>query len=455
MQQHSFRALSSVYGKITRVLLSYPKNGGEKELIHHRYEGIFKSLPIHAQFLILADYRKEPLQLNDRKSFKGNSFDFDGIKYVKDTVASEFLKSIPYGQDRLRGVIIEPLIEFSGSTKEHVQTSGTIDRRSPKIKRLIASEWAQDPFIVLRNPTGTHALLEPLGSIHLSAVNVGDLLMAEFVTAQSENLLKPFKYHVTGGNVLVGHDYILVGTGELSKNLHTYRNHTVEQLSAAFAKQFGVSHVIWIGGNTTEAYTQHSDTPSRFDLTPRVGHIDMMMNLGGRGADGRELVFLAKLTDNSCFAISDRDKQKLSDYLDNVQRQLESIDLNGLKFRVVRVPLVYSNVGGHEVKMSYNNCLVEVYDNVKNIYLPQYRPRSDNYSREQLERLLDVEREVISTYEHCGFRVIMVPGDFVNRARSRGALHCIAKVMRRSFSPIDFGFNETGQSMPTLPDDTH
>ena len=78
--------------------------------------------------------------------------------------------------------------------------------------------------------------------------------------------------------------------------------------------------------------------------------------------------------------------------------------------------------------LTYNNCLIEVFDTNKNVYLPAYSSVSTSSVN---RRKLDKEVERIFKEEGVGFGVTMMEGSYHELCKSGGSLHCITKTLRR------------------------
>ena len=309
-------------------------------------------------------------------------------------------------------------------------------------------EWVQDPFCVLSGPEGVTTLLEPY-----FFEKINNRFLAEQLSHGHGTLIRSTRFHLEGGNILVGDDYMLVGMDCAEENRVKVFGGKIdleeacEKLTKDFRELFGVNYVIWIGSKSP--LTNPLKMPMGPHLLQPIFHIDMFLTLGGKSNSekhqGDELVFVADIHFNPS-EVNPYDDVKgheendprfvhLNEFknsLDETARYLEEYHLNqpGPQFHVKRLPMqVILSEQEETTVYSYNNCLVEYYHGIRRAYLPQFRLLEHNGENPRCECSHCRARKA---FEGLGFRVTFVDDTFDQRAKLRGGLHCITKVLRRS-----------------------
>lgn len=308
------------------------------------------------------------------------------------------------------------------------------------------TEWAQDPFCILHDGSGRSVFLQPLFSRRY---------MDKFISLQLASwdkldmLVRPTPLLLEGGNILAGDNFILAGKDTLAQNvLHELKRSAdgkasrqmIERIEEEFRRTFGVEHVIWVGFdralNNWNRKGQQSYQPAF--------HIDLFMTMGGKDAEGREIIFCGdpRLADR-LLGVKERTARELHreiclqfDMFFEFWERYERDRLPGMpEFRIVRVPLYVR----HNVLYSFNNCLVERYGATANAYVPDYEVADEDVQAEQLNEVFRILKPAFEQRLRThGFDTIqwIGPGRFFRKlARMRGALHCITKVLKRSQEP--------------------
>jgi hypothetical protein len=237
---------------------------------------------------------------------------------------------------------------------------------------------------------------------------------------------------------------MLVGRNTFEKNRLVFcPNASLEDASALleneFRRLFGVDHVYWIGCEQSINYETELN-PGEQALQP-LFHLDLFVTLAGPSNDkhGRELIFVAEVRDEELqrFEGNDRrDLKVLRERLNEVERQIKSIskEVHGPEFEVARLPLGLKHGRKGPLIFSLNNCLVEVYRNVRKIYLPKYTPPDNHHSdADQCGCYQCISDSRLRARE---FKVIEVDGSFDHYAPGEGSLHCMTKVLKRENKSI-------------------
>ncbi len=413
------RALSSIHGKIELILLSFPNLAESPLEVHDRFVGLFRALPRDAKFAIIVQYRNKERSGSAITRFARSVREhFVDLLYDAD-VHPNYLESL----------IIDPLVDYKAFHRR-MNVRGVYHHRN-----YLPSEWTQDPFVVLKRSPDSYALLEPLQFTNTNIYKLGDQLIADYVAAQLDFLVKPFALQLEGGNVLIGDRFAMIGSEILYKNWLYFRESLdFAQITQYFQWNLGLETIIWIGADAKN-HVKYDGMENSVKLLQKLRHIDMFITLGGKTRDNVNLVFVAQLTPESCIAVDDKTRDNFNRYFDRIAEFLNAYDDNHVRFQVERLPLLFYNVGDR-ILMSFNNCLVEEYEEGKFAYIPQYKARSEHLS----DTFEHVENLAIEQFEKFDFRVQSIPGDFSVRAGFNASVHCMAKVLKRS----DFG--ELGRS---------
>lgn len=401
----SFRALSSAYGKIEEVLLTFPGNtSGDKVKVSqllHEYEGVWKSINNRVKFYVLANHEKRALHALIGPDFEA------ALDQLED---SQNYELIPIVADMLN------------------DTSGL-----PPTNR----QFAQDAFLIINDDRGNRAILESY-----NFKTKGDRDVAEMLAAQTDFVIQPTRYDLEGGNILIGDDYAIVGADTFEKNLHFFESYSRPQqeklLRRHMKRVFGVSYLI------VPKISQSPKTPnygfSIGDGLQALYHLDLYCTLGGRHPEqNKELIYIGNLVpyldpdhENHPrgFVEHQGEFNSLKKALDDTAKFFDAYNKEepGPKFEVVRVPLVFQHIpNGKPLLRSYNNCLVEYYEGRRVFYLPKY----DEHDR-LIKHDRSNERRVQSMFRSNYGIVIWVNGNFSSLAKQVASLHCITKVLKRS-----------------------
>jgi agmatine/peptidylarginine deiminase len=381
------KTVSSVYGKIKRMLLTFPhKKTLTNDIVLQRYQGIFKELK-DVEYIILA-------HKDVHQSIRITAEEIDDNNLILIEASSNYF-----------GYVTEVLGHIAGSVYvcELESSWHTI--------------WAQDGYCCIKKDENTTVLLEPL---HFA--RGGDHNVAEQVAANTDLEVEPTKYYIEGGNILAGDDYILVG----KDYLHLNKARTGEgkrKLTNEFKKLFGVSHVIWLG----------FDEPLNFPIQVFQGkyqplyHIDMYITLAGKTDNGKELVFVADAKLAKEIVEEEAPEDVIVDSFDKTVEYLAQYNEGGLQFEVKRLPIdLWKFPDGQKKFLTYNNCLIEVFGDEKNVYLPKYSsPAPGSKNRRKLDA------ELAKIFEENGFKVLQLEGAYEELCKRGGSLHCITKVLDR------------------------
>lgn len=404
------RACSSVYGKITMVLLLFRGTAKEvdSDMIRRRFGHIFEAFGDRVTFVILAN----GVRIGDQKKEE------ELTQWFSNALQSSHLYP-----------------------KHHVICVGTYSGDSAAVegqeddRRLLneQNQWAQDAFVVLETAEGMTVLLEPMLHVYL-----GNALVAEQLASTANILLKPTRYRIEGGNILIGDDYALVGMDLLELNRKRFFDSYPLQegrnlVTAEFKRLLGVKYLVWIGGE--EALPSPLGLKQGQPQLQPLFHIDLFVTLGGKHPEsGHEVVFVAKVYNEGVLPPDNAEgnrNQQIADFntsLDLIADHLRDYHKlqPGPQFQVERMPMgIRFDPDGKPTILSYNNAHVEWYHGIRRIYLPSYpslrsgpKPLED-----RVEKLMKGLR-----YNHR-----FIDNLFEDYSRyENGSLHCLSKVLCRT-----------------------
>lgn len=113
---------------------------------------------------------------------------------------------------------------------------------------------------------------------------------------------------------------------------------------------------------------------------------------------------------------------KAADKLDKTAKRIEE-----LGYRAVRIPYLPNGLSPKDlltdvygISFNYSNVLVEVYDNVRKVYIPEYG-------------FTQMDEAAVKAYQDCGFQVIKIKGFFTHGLTSRqdgAGLDCLTSEIR-------------------------
>ena len=314
---------------------------------------------------------------------------------------------------------------------------------------LSFSVWAEDGYVAVddvgTDPAKTF-LIEPF-----SFPRYGDGLIADLVAEATEVQATQAPLYFQGGNILVGDEFMLIGADYLTRTLETWRQSApvligdgspAIQARELFTRTFDPRRRLHFVG-LTRPIAEELLAPRRFEQddeewTEDVGagagslqpifHIDMFLSLAGQNPESGRYRVLVGSPAAAAKVLGERlPDHALALAFDEIARRLKR-----LGFDVIRTPLprVYVDYPGERLRQWYfatsNNCLVEITDDSKRVWLPTY----GHGPWEALAATDEANKEI---WEGLGFEVVQL-GDFHYFAQNLGSLHCIKKYLRRASS---------------------
>ncbi|MGI9023088.1 MAG: hypothetical protein ACR2HV_07650 [Acidimicrobiales bacterium] len=311
---------------------------------------------------------------------------------------------------------------------------------------LLFSVWAEDGYVAVtdngRDPATTF-LVEPF-----TFPRYGDGLIADYVAEATDVQATQVPLYFQGGNVLVGDDFVFVGSDYLTRTLETWEENAPVLLGGQapadaardlFGRTFGRDRDLYFVG-LARPIPDDVLAPRRFrqdgeEWTEEVGagagslqpifHIDMFLSLAGRDpGTGRYRVLVGSPVMAGEILGDAVPDHALAPSFDEMARQLDR-----LGFEVIRTPLprVYVDSPQDRYRQWYfatsNNCLVEITEGSKRVWLPTYGhgPWRDLRATDDANRAI---------WEGLGFDVVQL-GNYNVFAQNLGAVHCIKKYLAR------------------------
>ncbi len=387
------RIISSAHGQIKHILLTYPAYANGEYSYKQVYEDLIRQLPATTQFSILS-----------HPSVTGD------LQAVLDSANASERSTIVEAPDYLNFLV-----------------------------------WAEDPYVVVEDVStkpSTVFLVEPYAFRRASDAAIAELV-AEATHIQS--IQSPLYFQ--GGNVLIGDDFVLIGADypENTKNLIQDSGNIIVPEGAdvdTFVKQLyektfdSNRQIIYVGTELPvpqetvrqisvngEIWTEviYSGTGTK----QPIFHIDMLISLAGRDANGKYRLLVGSPT--YADRILDRPpvEHAIAEIFDDIAQNLQN-----LGFEVIRnpLPITYVDDAASKTRFWYfataNNSLVQIDTyNGNDVWLP-------TYGHGDWADLASIDAENKRIWEELGF-VVHQLADFHPFAQNLGSVHCIKKYLER------------------------
>lgn len=458
LNRHPFTPISSVYGRIEELIFVSTYEATHPSDIIERFQAIWKGFDHHVQRLLLARYLEaKEFNLKDKSDFEENLRSLLGRKLnlnksQQDTIPILFQEESYYG--KLADFWLNKLREQDGP---QVQTA---------FNEIHLQGWAQDPFVVLESPEGISSLLEPMFSDRTWAETfVGDQIAAKWGTT-----LRSTKFNIEGGNILADQHFVFLGADILFRNIHFYITHheTCASITEKMGEAFGKRQVCWVGVRAEQFEeieqiawdnwdkpwkTAQKHFQEKFHWQPFF-HLDLYLTLGG-WKNGDYLVFLG---DYHAGAYQGPEPKPPA-----IQKRLDALLVTkdwfqyigeklNISFKVVAMPMLVQALPAQNGNFSlrsynFNNVLVEIDEDRRNIYFPKTtrhlegkifeKGEASDWPSEPKRDLIDAiglkARAVYTGYE---FTIRDIDIDYRSNSREKAGIHCLLKVLkRRRFQP--------------------
>lgn len=294
--------------------------------------------------------------------------------------------------------------------------------------------WAQDAYVGLRGRLGQKILVE---GVFFNRED--DTMVADEIAAQTDVSAIQSCLYFQGGNILGGDKITLVGMDYMIRNLGHCGLESVEAIANRYSDLFATD-ILFLGGRNSGDYDWYRAGKLTGYGTQPIFHIDMYVTRTGVvGASGKEIVFLGR-PKIALEIVGKRPEQGNVDierydaFFDQTEEQLAA------HFEVHSLPLfmVHGNVNGEGYRavkeyynLSFNNVVIENYDNTRHVVLPTYASESeaerfgvDAYVRRELEDAAE------SVWRDAGFSISRTDShEILSHAMSSS--HCITKALQR------------------------
>lgn len=426
-KQHPVELLSSSYGMIESMLVTIPVPYLEE------YQ------PPYTSYL---DIIKEfPLQ------FPGKQL----------TLLIETRKQQP---DKYEQATIDAL-------KESIQSMDLLIMTTPKAERSF-SLWAQDAFLVAQTHeiSTTGIIISPSEYLREDKRNDGSIAREVADRHPAGYASRTFPAPIEAGNILIADDFVLVGKDEILRS-----EYSEAQFTQYFSRCFGTKKKLIvvhcnpkdfepIYEDNREKVKTRSLTKSDVVIDKQTGyqhsiykwrgkaqpifHIDLFITLLGRNSADEQIILIGEPTKGlDTHNFNDKEQEiideQIKDASDRINECIKNLkqDLSkyNIPYKILRnpLPLTYYTYAPQTVWYwaSYNNCLVEISNNEKNVWLPRYHNNED-IENQQWQQLLKYDEKNEEVFQQNGFNTYLFNHDFHALATNNGALHCMTKCLKRS-----------------------
>lgn len=335
---------------------------------------------------------------------------------------------------------------------------------TPKKSRSF-SLWAQDAFLVAKHPQKTTPgiIIHPSEYPRENRSNDGSIAKEVADRHPAGYTSCTFPVPIEAGNVLVAEDFILIGQDEIlrsqyseaqfiqlfldffgtKKKLITIRCKAQpftpilgKDLKRSIPKLTNSSVVITPDGSQHTIYSWRGKEQPIF-------HIDLFVNLLGRNSKGQQIILVGEPVSGFDHRFFNGEEQILNEQIKDATNRInesiknikQDLDSYNIPYQILRNPLPLTSYTYAPYTSwywaSYNNCLVEITDKQKNVWLPSYhnKENTENLHWEQLQKF-DKKNEQI--FRQNGFNINLFNHDFHALAVNSGALHCMTKCLKRS-----------------------
>ncbi|MCB0640447.1 MAG: hypothetical protein KDC44_02360 [Phaeodactylibacter sp.] len=275
-------------------------------------------------------------------------------------------------------------------------------------------------------------------------------------------------FRVEGGNILINDDFVLIGQNQMCEVATLlYETHGIDKspteyllpLFSATTKDGGYrKKVISVGildqdkRKKTERMRSFEDTEEKitdiFEVKTWYGekeverinyampdnHIDLFLSMAGRHPEtGQQVLLLAEAIpllphphlEKRCADIN----SMLAVIEEKLHQQLAPV-------HILRNPLpLMPRKNDQFYPCAYNNCLVEMTENSKRVYLPSFLSTRNPNSLvgEIKEKIEEAEAENRRLWESLQFEVIFTEANFHYFMSRGGALHCLTNELSRQY----------------------
>lgn len=444
------KVVSSVYGKIKTLMLFYPTHKNTREESIYCYFSFLKELISEFKdggrtFVIVTEYSDNELSIQKCNEL-GTIAAKNGNRLCHVKIPNEHSSLSPWVQDSFLAVEFEAKDE-TRERKIYLVNADKPDMtdefNKPK-KKVVAQ-------IVDR-------LNEMNESTHLPSQSDKNYCNeCEALSFEWTNSNIPF----VGGNLLTGEDFVLIGLNQSDGQIESTGQDWFgedKDIILLYSDETKL-HKTWIKDKkltSEEGVSNYFDSDAEYQ---GIFHLDVFMTLAGKNCKGQEVFVIGQPVVG--FPLhKDMNPELLEMIGEMIAETTKSIDqmielliekLGERPVKIVRNPLPLTYYESEEIEgksrywtwASYNNCLVENYNNdkgklIKKVYLPSYGISSD-YSERGTTKYgdwtelykYDLENQwiwkKILGYDEC----ILLKQDYNQFMSKQGALNCITNCVER------------------------
>lgn len=310
------------------------------------------------------------------------------------------------------------------------------------------SRWVRDPFIVFYEQDS--GLL--LNEFFKPRQNIANHIIIE----QNEGSVLVEKadwFDAAGGNILTDQNNIFIGWNHFrmtmnrlydknnGRHIDDYFDYTKSEILNYINRGHSTYDKVIIIGEPApemkivERSLSEKKKPTLFDVSlwktsvqnmddttsdELTVHIDAFMSLTGQNSNGKPVIFVA-------FAVPG--KPELAEKANKINKELNYVvEHLEEQFCVMRNPVPV--VENHEYYTCfYNNCLVEVTESTKKVWIPSFAAGKEKWKR----ALAPFDKANQNLWKSLGFNAMLIYADFHNLCeQGNGALHCITNELIRN-----------------------
>lgn len=320
----------------------------------------------------------------------------------------------------------------------------------------VGTSWIRDTFFVKWDPAAQTAFLSETASQRLAERHLAEFLEQSADIFPNVEAGQDFQgLPLAGGNALLAGRYILAGYEE-TKEMDSAE--LEKQVKALFNYETDTpfDRVLIVGRQSSEKvqafieslYPFFTDaTNAEREAIPRFAsmflHLDMFLTVTGiTGAGQKPVLFLARAaglcTLGSPTGSASAILTTWNDYMDAIALELEpyfEVRRNDIPLFIRYRSINKENKGILSSRPigifpgAYNNCLVEVNNRTRRVWLPKISYAS-RYAVHQ-KWLNNLEKENQALWEQLDFTVSWIEADFYNLSLGYSGLHCITKELAR------------------------
>jgi len=412
-------------------------------------------------------YQKKLIEFNSKEINDSNLYSFFTELPLKlfekleitGSAYGELQEILLYQEDRMQTYINE--LDTLQALRSVSITSIINGHVNPKFKNIDTiklsgtnrkGNWIQDHFLVSRAGDSIILVLEPI--LFKKNKFYGKELEQSSYLEDYEIISSRIGFPIEGGNLLVGDDFLLIGkdvvdylslffNSEISKKIGLFDKlskyqKTLENEERTFIGDSLITKIIQkilVPQNDKEIILinqkgiRHDLTNLKYEQNYKNGfvldpydvrhHIDYFITLGGRDKDSLNILFLGEFENIDKDTSNERDKVfgEIKAWRTELKKELER------KFKVIDLKNYCQRDKEGWYCFTYNNSIIEVTNENKTVYLPQYV--TDKITANSFNQM------AIDTFETGGFEVVRL-NHFTKMMYKDASAHCLIKTIFRT-----------------------